>query len=301
MRKIVLSPSQTEFLDLVFENVKSNNGCLKREVPDQFKKRYPNLKIGYKTLKNIHEDLKLKITRTNHKISRNTNDNNENNRSRIDNLNMCAKNERERPFLYSNEFLLFLNDNNLNMFIRDENSINDVLDIYNFKIHIILGDGLCFCSSVRLYLKEFQNIDLSIDEIKILTRRYFISNPNLIPPYLISDVNYEYYIEQSIVSYFDLKNFNSDFVDYFITYSPQLFNLNICIIEEINNNVLFHLMKTDPDHDYSSNLVVLHKQHLHYNLIIPKMYQIKSIINTFDTFDRALSNNEFDSRGNLAN
>ncbi len=103
------------------------------------------------------------------------------------------------------------------------------------------------------------------------------------------------------MSNFDLKNFNSDFVDYFITYSPQLFNLNICIIEEINNNVLFHLMKSDPDHDYSTNLIVLHKQHLHYNLIIPKMYQIKSIVNTFDTIDRALSNNEFDSRGNLVN
>jgi len=161
MRKIVLSPSQTEFLDLVFENVKSNNGCFTRDIPDQFKRRYPHLKIGYKTLKNIHEDLKLKITRTNNKISRNTNDNNENNRSRIDNLNMCAENEneRERPFLYLNEFLIFLNDNNLNMFIRDENSITDVLNIYNLKIHIIPGDGLCFCSSVRLYLKEFHNIN----------------------------------------------------------------------------------------------------------------------------------------------
>jgi hypothetical protein len=31
------------------------------------------------------------------------------------------------------------------------------------------------------------------------------------------------------------------------------------------------------------------------------MYQIKSIVNTFDTIDRALSNNEFDSRCNLVN
>ena len=63
MRKKELTQTQLQYLDDLFENVKSTNGNFKRDVPALFKIKYPNLDIGYSTLKNIHNTLKLKINK----------------------------------------------------------------------------------------------------------------------------------------------------------------------------------------------------------------------------------------------
>jgi hypothetical protein len=58
-------------------------------------------------------------------------------------------------------------------------------------MHVIPGDGLCFCSSIRLYFKQFRNKDLSIRDLKIQTIRNFLNNASLISPYLSYQTNYE--------------------------------------------------------------------------------------------------------------
>ena len=141
---------------------------------------------------------------------------------------------------------MFLRLNIANNLIQVQDPIDEILltiNTYDLKIQVIPGDGLCFCSSIRLYLKQFNNIDLSIADLKIQTTRYFFNNFNIISPYLSQQIIYEQYMNESIVSYFDHKNFNSDFVDIFIMQSSHIFKINLCVIEEINNSVLFHLMK----------------------------------------------------------
>jgi len=265
MRKKEFTQTQLQYLDDLFENVKSTNGNFKRDVPALFKIKYPNLDIGYSTLKNIHNTLKLKINKLSTR-----------NESTADETNLSNN------FLYSDQLLTFLKLNFSKNLIQIQNPIDEILKNYDLKIHVIPGDGLCFCSSIRLYFKQFSNKDLSIRDLKIQTSRHFLNNTSLISPYLSDQTNYEQYVNNSIVSYFDQKNFNSDFVDIFIMQSPRIFKINLCIIEEVNGSgVLIHLMKYE-EHNVLVNLVILHKNHLHYNLIVPRTSIMMDIINNPD-------------------
>ena len=64
--------------------------------------------------------------------------------------------------------------------------------------------------------------------------------------------------------------------------SPRIFKINLCIFEEVNGSgVLFHLMKYK-EHNFLVNLVILHKNNLHYNLIFPRTSIMTYIINIPD-------------------
>ncbi len=137
MRKKELTQTQLQYLDDLFENVKSTNGNFKRDVPALFKIKYPNLDIGYSTLKNIHNTLKLKINKLSTR-----------NESTADETSLSNN------FLYSDQLLTFLKLNFSKNLIQIQNPIGEILKNYDLKIHVIPGDGLCFCSSIRLYFKK---------------------------------------------------------------------------------------------------------------------------------------------------
>jgi hypothetical protein len=205
MRKKEFTQTQLQYLVVLFVNAKSKNGIFKRDVPALFKIKYPNLDIGYSTLKSYHCTLKFNIIKFSTR-----------NESTADEASLFNN------FLYSDQLLTFLRLNISNSLIRIQNPIDEILKNYDLTIHVIPGDGLCFCSSIRLYFKQFYNKDLRIRDLKIQTSRHFLNNTSLISPYLSDQTNYEQYIKNSIISYFDQKNFNSDFVDIFIMQSPRI-------------------------------------------------------------------------------
>ena len=58
MKKINLSDEQINFIILCFDYVISNNGKLTKDVQIKFNEKYPNVKIGYATLRKYYEQNK---------------------------------------------------------------------------------------------------------------------------------------------------------------------------------------------------------------------------------------------------
>ena len=305
MKKIVLNDEQIAFLIECFETTQFQST---KVIPQLFAAKYPDKKCTYPTLKTIYNREKKKNRQAKRVLSNLSDIVNQKESKLLKSISMLSIDEpcdeirsveyfnheesliisNHKLIIYSELFKNFLNTfcNGDNLLINYDFKFEEFIEHFNLKVVDVPGDGLCFVSSVRLFLLEFKFKNITIDDIVGLCNNFFMMNR--IDVTLPEEISYQSFLISELYEYFELKKYDSSFVDYIVNYSYLLFSLSFVIVEPLQNSVRIHLIK-QINQDIArelefGNVIVLYRQKIsescyHFSLLVPSIHQMSCVFN----------------------
>ncbi len=279
--KVILNNEQIQHIHKCFDHVAKVKGKFTVDVIKMFNDTYPNLKVSYRTLKFYHDKhiATMSLKRELSDLSKDKGNSSKLVRD-FSSLSMEINSDHMledfyNDTLYSDRFIAFLCNNATKLAFAYNLEFTEFLKLNSLKEIIIPGDGLCFISCVRLYLNEFHGINISVEEISHLTHQFYLNN---IIPIHTQDQTYDIFLENCIQQYFVDCIYDSDFVDQFITDASNIINTSICILDKRENSMVIYILKPreleNDNQNFISNMLVVSRHGLHFNLIIPANYEI---------------------------
>ena len=293
--KVILSDEEFNYLVYCFESVARRKGRKTVDVPKMFKEKYANLNVSYPKLKSLYDEknklipaqsikrdlsdlskemllCESKLIRSMSSLSMDLDKGNALN-SDIELINETDQENTNIQIIYTNHALMTLLLLHTQEITFLENIIfQRFLHLYDLKVVAVPGDGFCFLNCIRLFLNEFIRIDLNIEYFAQITHEYFMENR--LNEYN-DQIDYETYLNNCINSYFIEGHYDTNFVDYFINEAANIFKFNLCIIQDRNYSTLVTVLRpNETEINFSTNLIIMHRQQLHYNLIVPLNHQM---------------------------